>query len=351
MKIILIFILGLFSLTGYAQKSSFSLHKVEKGQTLYGISKIYGQNIEDIKKLNTNIDFNNLKYGQEIKIPATSKPIDNKVANTTSAAGKTPLYNLTHVVKSNESLYSIAKMYAISIDLLSKTNNISNGTVQIGQSLVIPGSTGTAVIIKAENSKNIALNVKDKNNNEVVPIINNNTKIVDEDIDMTDPTTNNLNNAASKSIAMVKVPISNVESKAVEESKTPENFKDKSEYKVESDAYRFSLIANKPFAEQFGSYAANGSLNRKTNKGVASYMKEASDVPNYIAMYNGSPIGSVVKVKNLMNGHVVYVKIIGKLPDLDKNKDLNIKVSESAAKALGVVDDKFLNEIEYYTIK
>ena len=90
---------------------------------------------------------------------------------------------------------------------------------------------------------------------------------------------------------------------------------------------------------------------KKNNKGVASYMQDASDTPTYIALFNASPIGSIVKVKNLMNGHIIYVKIVGKLPELDKNKDLNIKVSESAAKALGVVDEKFLNEIEYYIAK
>ena len=69
MKAFIISSLLLLSLFGFAQKNSYTLHKVEKGQTLYGIAKLYSKSIEEIKKINAEVNFNALKYGQQIKIP------------------------------------------------------------------------------------------------------------------------------------------------------------------------------------------------------------------------------------------------------------------------------------------
>lgn len=331
----------------FSQKSSVVIHKVEKGQTLYAIAKLYSKTMDEIKKSNPTIDFNNLKYGQEIKIPAPSKPLGVAPSTNAPTIGKTPLNNITHIVKAGETAYSIAKMYAISIDLLNKTNNLSNGNLQIGQSLVIPGSKGTTTIIKQENIKIAEVDTKDVKNTNDSKSTSAAVVHSDEDIDITDPTMNKLDKGATtiKTDNTVVVPTKTNTIKTDAENKMT------TDYKSESASYNFSLIANKPLTEQFNTYATNTALVKKNNKGVASYMQDASETPTYIALYNGSPIGSIVKVKNLMNGRIIYVKIVGKLPDLDKNKDLNIKVSESAAKALGVVDEKFLNEIEYYIAK
>lgn len=331
----------------FSQKSSVVIHKVEKGQTLYAIAKLYSKSMDEIKKSNPTIDFNNLKYGQEIKIPAPSKPLSVASNTNVPPIGKTPLNNITHIVKAGETAYSIAKMYAISIDLLNKTNNLSNGNLQIGQSLVIPGSKGTTTIIKQENIKIAEVNSKDIEKSNETKSSTKTTVHTDEDVDITDPTVNRLD----KSTATIKTDNTVVVPTKTNTVKTDAENKMTTDYKSESASYNFSSIANKPLTEQFNTYATNAALVKKNNKGVASYMQDASETPTYIALYNGSPIGSIVKVKNLMNGRIIYVKIVGKLPDLDKNKDLNIKVSESAAKALGVVDERFLNEIEYYIPK
>jgi hypothetical protein len=48
---------------------------------------------------------------------------------------------VTHIVRQGETLTSIAKRYKVSVNSLVKTNNIAKeGTLQIGQKLVIPSS-------------------------------------------------------------------------------------------------------------------------------------------------------------------------------------------------------------------
>lgn len=51
----------------------------------------------------------------------------------------------THVVARGETLTSIAKQHKVSVDQLQKLNHIENDRkLQIGQTLVIPGATGSA---------------------------------------------------------------------------------------------------------------------------------------------------------------------------------------------------------------
>jgi rare lipoprotein A (peptidoglycan hydrolase) len=64
-------------------------------------------------------------------------------------------------------------------------------------------------------------------------------------------------------------------------------------------------------------------------------------------MFSGAPIGTMVTVKNLMNGKTITAKVIGKIPSLDVNKDILVKLSSNAYKELGVESDKFLVEVSY----
>lgn len=54
-------------------ESAFKKHYVEKGQTLYGLSKLYDVSIPEIKKYNPVLDNRNLVFGETILIP--EKPV------------------------------------------------------------------------------------------------------------------------------------------------------------------------------------------------------------------------------------------------------------------------------------
>jgi hypothetical protein len=49
-----------------------------------------------------------------------------------------------------------------------------------------------------------------------------------------------------------------------------------------------------------------------------------------------------------MNSKTLNVKVIGRLPATPENERVLIRISESAAKKLNVLDEKFLAEITYY---
>ena len=90
-------------------------YTVQKGDTLYGISKQFGISIDDIKKLN-NLTSNTLEAGQVLQIRENQSPT-------------------TYTVKKGDNLYEISKRFNIPISELMKINNLANDSLQIGQVL------------------------------------------------------------------------------------------------------------------------------------------------------------------------------------------------------------------------
>ncbi len=84
---------------------TFYLHTVQKGETLYRISKAYRVDINDILYFNPEL-FNSIKEGQVIKIPEIRED-DNYYY---------------HLVKKKETVFSICKKYGITTDKLYAAN-------------------------------------------------------------------------------------------------------------------------------------------------------------------------------------------------------------------------------------
>ena len=99
----------------------YSIYTVSKGDSLYGIAKKYNLSVDELIKYN-NLDSTNLSVGEQLLIP--------NIGN---------LSNI-YIVKSGDSLYSIAKKYGISVDELKRANGLTTNNLSIGQTLVIPES-------------------------------------------------------------------------------------------------------------------------------------------------------------------------------------------------------------------
>ncbi len=59
---------------------------------------------------------------------------------------------MNYVVKSGDSLYSIATKYGISVNELKNYNNLNNNILQIGQVLKIPTSNSITYTVKSGDS-------------------------------------------------------------------------------------------------------------------------------------------------------------------------------------------------------
>lgn len=104
---------------------------VQKGDTLYSISKKFQMKIEELKELN-NISSDTLQVGQVLIID------DNK----------SPDNNQTYIVAKGDSLWGISKKYNIPINELIEINQLDNLTLQIGQELIIPSSEKDIYIVQ-----------------------------------------------------------------------------------------------------------------------------------------------------------------------------------------------------------
>ena len=106
----------------------FVLHRVEEKETLYGISRRYGASIENILQFNPTADAG-LEIGQILKVPYTGQR-PRTYTRQTGAGG-------IHRVSEKETLFSISRLYGVTIDELKLWNRLASSDLAVGQELVI----------------------------------------------------------------------------------------------------------------------------------------------------------------------------------------------------------------------
>ncbi len=154
---------------------SDTTHEVQKGETLYSISKTYGVSVSTIQEANGLSDAG-IKIGQKIKIPDQSKTSaqtaknvvqapaagtqtaqaatasSNTTKTAASSAGtakaSTPqtkenaLSDGTYTVQKGETWFGISKKYGISVADLQKLNGVgSEAALKVGQKIKVPGAS------------------------------------------------------------------------------------------------------------------------------------------------------------------------------------------------------------------
>lgn len=105
----------------------YTLYTVKSGDNLYSIARRYGLTMNELIEYN-NLGTTLLSIGQVLKIPT-------KQTITPSET--------TYIVKSGDSLYSIARKYNTTVNDLMKYNNLTSNLLSIGQTLKIPTSEST----------------------------------------------------------------------------------------------------------------------------------------------------------------------------------------------------------------
>ena len=143
-------------------------YTVKSGDSLWSIARKYDTSVSELQNLN-NLSSTILQVGQVLKVPQSSSNNENSSANT-------------YVVKSGDSLWSIANRFGTTVDELMRVNRLNSNILSIGQVLTLPGNTNSnqTYIVKAGDSLwNIAKRfgttvdaLKEKNN-----LMNNNLTI------------------------------------------------------------------------------------------------------------------------------------------------------------------------------
>lgn len=150
-------------------KTEEIVHEVKAKETLFGIAKEYGITLTELNKANPKLETSGLKIGQKINVPVIEgyKPSPaieveeekvvteiavpvkeipkqetvsiNPIKETAEEKNETVVYE----VLQNETKYSIAKKYGISVPDLDKANPIlATESLKIGQKISIPVKEG-----------------------------------------------------------------------------------------------------------------------------------------------------------------------------------------------------------------
>ncbi|WP_051292652.1 DPBB and LysM peptidoglycan-binding domain-containing protein [Olivibacter sitiensis] len=270
------------------------LHRVESGETYYGISRRYQVDPKSLIAFNNNTS---LRPGLVVKV-ATGKPFvenisvrpekEQVVKASASSAANTGTDFIEYKVGSGETLFALSRKFGVSVDAIQKANSLSSSSLKAGQ------------IVKIPNQQTAS--------NAVV--------ITDEDL-RDDRTTNN---EASTAVSVIDDRNDNntVESVRKEEEKSFEP------------------------TNQFG-------LKEVSASGVGVWMDDVGngDSGKNLALHNAAPIGTVVKITNPMNNRMAYAKVVGRFNETAQSKDAVIVISKSVASLLGVIDRRFQVKISY----
>ena len=135
----------------FKKDNYFYNHTVIEGNSLFNLQKMYACPAEDILNANEGIE-RGLDVGEVVFIPVHKKTI-------------------THIVSSNESIYSLSRLFSVPIDSIVKHNLISGNELKIGQRLSIKDAI---IPILKEVSTNSEGNLKNIPSNDLTSSLNSN---------------------------------------------------------------------------------------------------------------------------------------------------------------------------------
>ena len=297
----------------------FIKHKVEPKETLYALSRKYGVPGSKIVESNPTVEAS-IRIDQIVLIPRTaplSAAVTSATATTTKTAAPTAS-NRTftvnnrgekiHVVEAKQTLYSISRMHGVTVESIKTWNKLADNSIEIGAELIVgKGAVPTA------------------NKPVYVPEVDDEVEKVATTTPVSTTTTPAKTTPAPANTTPATIATSGPASATSTEAVTTVSEREEEEGTTETAAGVKKVIEN----------------------GMAEMIDPKADTNKYLALHKSAPVGTIMQVKNAMNGQVVYVRVIGKLPETGTNNNVVVRISKKAYQKLGAVDQKFRVEVSY----
>ena len=295
----------------------YIVHHIQKGETWSGLSRQYKIPVKSLQKINPkSID---LKFGLVVLIPydqyLKAKKEDKKVEKEIKEKD-TPRNAKLNEEKSTEKILSDTSK----VNSLTNTSPSKKSDVKKSKNTNADVETITYKVQSGETLFGIAKKYK-LNYNDLAKF-------------------NNLKSTNVKAGQVIKIPVK--ENAVIVEDNNP-----KSEIEIlNANSNTDELQKDTSNTITTAYQEINGTI---IEQGVATWLMDAGNGKNekFYALHRSAPIGTIIKVKNPMTSRSVYVKVVGILPDTGDNHDVLIKVTQSAARRLGIVDSRFRVEISY----
>ncbi len=323
----------------------YVLHRVDQGQTLYGVARRYGASLEAIRTANPDLtEAGGVRYDQLLRVPVgeaapavtttVAVPVapsrkeqreaerlarkaekarekaerEGATAPLVAAAPTTAKANVPgnglHLVETGQTLYSLAVRYNVTMADLRRWNNLGADGIQVGQTLAV---TETAATDPRPAERPAVAKTK------TPPVKSTPTEPVRID---------------TKPI-VVPDPVATPGSKPKPRPAEPKPTERTTEPRPDKPA---PAAPNKRVQGQIG---------------FADVIDGADNSRKYLALHRSAPVGTLVQVRNDITNQSLYVKVIGKLPDTGLNDQVLIRLSGRAFEKLSPNGQRFRAEVSY----
>lgn len=133
------------------------IHVVAPKETLFSIAKAYNISIDELKQWNS-LTSNAISVGQELMVKkknlsVASNPIITAPAQIKGKSG-------VHTVEAKETLFSIAKLYGITVQQLKEWNNLQGTDLSTGQTLFVAQPEKNTAVVQPNTTQTTAPVVK-----------------------------------------------------------------------------------------------------------------------------------------------------------------------------------------------
>lgn len=108
------------------------IHRVRRGETLWGIARRYGVSLTALKKMNGLRNPRYLRPGQILKIPIPKSYAYRK----TKKSRRKSKYRY-YIVRRGDSLWSISRRFGVPLNVLKKWNGLRRTTIYPGQRIIV----------------------------------------------------------------------------------------------------------------------------------------------------------------------------------------------------------------------
>lgn len=275
----------------------YVVHIVSPKESLYQLSQKFALQGKELAYFNEIKEDTRLREGSEIKIPINKQNFVQK--SSVEEGWFTPLY---HEVKKGETLFSIGQRYfGVKVDQLLLWNKKGEPKIKVGDQLIIG-------YLKSGNASLNSDQLMGNNSESIHP---------------------------SSQSEINKVDLSNATKATVSSSLRIENAK---KADIPDEGFFASLYP-----------AAQESTTQQFKTGDAHIFKSITGWQNkkYYVLMNDVREGTLVRITTIHNKSIC-AKVLGPLPEGKSSQGLILRMSNAAAAALGMGEEKFAVNVTYF---
>jgi LysM repeat protein len=327
-------------------------YRVEPGNTVYSISKIFNVEISEIYSFNWGLNKKPLSNGSIILVPLNKELL---VKESFKRTGNKP--QVFYKVGQKETLFRIAKVYLdMDIKELMKLNKLKNMDLSLGQLLYL------GYLDSNRRVEELVSNIlPDSRVKKVEPLIREKqitfNKIVLNDRSFQNSTAKKQNESAmtkgkksnngsdpdDNSVAASGKQTEDLNSriKSIKEKKA--KFKNDDKEKIE-----FVGVISRPVSEPEKPENEQQEHIFKSHKdsGIALWNKQ-SRVKGVYVLSNDAAMNTMIEINNPMVQRKIFAKVIGNIPTNTYPDNVKVVLSPEAAMTLGALDSRFYVKLHY----